>query len=361
MYWFLCYLGVYLLNFPFVAGESVVGEYPYWEHFFTLLQLVTLFWLASSLMAKENMARSALLAFLIAASLVALGNVFQVPGFYAVEEQGRITALSDNPGALAERMAFAAVITLGLYLSNSDNSWRNRLLLLLALAFLVVMVRSGSRGQTAAFIFGACVYLLPYGRSKRVLAGIILALCSIFTVVSLIISNPYVSDRWQQSYQGDLAQRQIIYPLAIDMILERPILGWHPTIWDLELGRGIAVQYYWSGKDAHNLVLSILLEVGLLGATPFFIGLALCLRSAWRARKGDLGILPLALMVTALGFAMSVTSFILSGSKAQWLILGLTIASASTPATKRGQKAHTRCGRLAMQSRTGYVRHLADN
>jgi O-antigen ligase len=205
----------------------------------------------------------------------------------------------------------------------------------LAGAFLAVMVRTGGRGQTAAFMIGAWVYLLPYGRSKRAWTGIILGLLSIIAVVYLSASNPQVLERWHKSYEGNLSGRQIIYPTAIDMILERPIFGWHPTIWDYELGRRIGLL---SGKDAHNFVLSILLEVGVVGASPFFVGVWLCGRLAWRARRGSLGVLPLALMVTALTSSMSVTDFILSSSKLHWLVMALTVAAAASAPSKLGEQ-----------------------
>jgi len=324
LYWFLGYLIVYVLNFGF-TDERLLGEYPFWEHCFTLIQFLVLFWLASSLLTEQKMARSVLLAYSIASGLVALGVLVKVPGFYEQIAQGRVTAFGDNANAVAGHMAFAAVITTGLCVYGSQKHLLSRFVLVgLTLALLVVMVKTGSRGTSAAFLFGAWVYLLPYGRSKRIRTGIGLALLSIIAVVYLSASNPHVFERWRESYEGDLAQRQVIFPTAIDMILERPIFGWHPTIWDYELGRRIGLL---NGIDAHNLVFSILLEVGIVGASPFFVGLWSCGRSAWRARRGSLGALPLALMVTALGVSMTGTGLILSSSKAQWLILALTIAA----------------------------------
>ncbi len=335
MYWFMGYLFVYLLNLPFV-DERFMGDFSFWVHWFTLIQFLVLFWIASDLLTEQKMARNVLLTYSVASGIVALGVLLQVPGFYEEMAQGRVTALADNPGAVAERMAFAAVITVGLYLYRSHKHFlSNFLLLVLTLAFLLVMVKTGGRGPTIAFMIGGWVYLLPYGRSKRAWTGIILALLAIIGVVYISASNPEVLERWRLSSEGDLAGRQFLWPEAFNMILERPIFGWHPGIWDYELGRRIGLL---TGKDAHNLFLSILLEVGVIGASPFFVGLWLCGRSAWRARRGNLGVLPLALMVTALVCAMDTTSIISSGSKVQWLFLALTAATVASAPRKLGEQ-----------------------
>src|SRR5262249_3510321 len=85
-------------------------------------------------------------------------------------------------------------------------------------------------------------------------------------------------------------------------------------------------------RDAHNLVLHLFLEVGLIGAMPFLIGLGLCARAAWKGRSGRLGVLPLALLLTV--FAINLAHTWLS-HKLMWLVLALALATAS--ASHRGQ------------------------
>jgi O-antigen ligase len=72
------------------------------------------------------------------------------------------------------------------------------------------------------------------------------------------------------------------------------------------------------------LFFHLLLEVGVLGAVPFVIGLALCVASAWKARAGTFGNLPFALLMTTLSANLTQTYLT---RKPQWLILALAVAA----------------------------------
>ena len=113
---------------------------------------------------------------------------------------------------------------------------------------------------------------------------------------------------------------------AGEMISEQPILGWQPINWYYELGRRVGGNWTSIGRDAHNLFLSVLLQVGVIGAIPFLIGLWLCGQSAWMARTRSLGLLPLALVITVLAVGMSATTL---GLKLHWFILSLALAAGS--------------------------------
>jgi O-antigen ligase len=108
------------------------------------------------------------------------------------------------------------------------------------------------------------------------------------------------------------------------MISEQPIFGWQPIRSFFELGRRIKT---WSGTDAHNLYLHLLIEVGFVGMVPFLVGLWLCIRAAWKARKGKMGIMPLALLAGLLAYSIGGTTL---ATKTTWLLLALGLASAAT-------------------------------
>jgi O-antigen ligase len=106
------------------------------------------------------------------------------------------------------------------------------------------------------------------------------------------------------------------------MFLERPFLGWGYVELDTELGYRMGLID--RPKGTHNLVLHLLLEVGVVGAVPFFVGLFLCLRAAWSARRGPQGVLPLAILVTML--VGSLAGHLLA-RKEFWLILALAMGA----------------------------------
>jgi O-antigen ligase len=324
MWWFLGYVAVYAINFLFISEDDVRD---FVTRLITLVQLIVLFWISSSLLEQEKMARSVLLGYVIAASILAVGIIAGLPGFSAPTEldDGRQTGLGWTPNSLGTMMALAALMPIGLVLNSPMTQVRRLLLLSLMLPLLGIMVGTGSRAGVGAFVIGCVVYALPFLRQKRRLSAIILAIVGVAALGYMVAKNPDLLERWKLASEGDLASREDIYSAAIEMILERPAFGWQPVEFVYELGARVNAP---SGKrDAHNLILWVLLEVGLIGAIPFLVGLWVCALAAWRARTGHLGLLPMSLFLAILAANMTHTYLV---DKAQWLIFALTVASVST-------------------------------
>jgi len=318
IWWFVVYLAVYTLNGLVISNEFFD---LFFSRFATLVQLIVLFWFASDLLSDEKMTRDFLVTYSISALIFAIGFILQVPGF-SVTGDDRLTALGNNPNAVAQLMALASVMLIGLAF-NTKQFRKSILLSVLILPFIAVMVETGSRGGVLAFLSGCFIYGLLFWRSKQGLATILLGAFGFAVLVYLVVSNPVFSDRVEESYYGgNLAGRETIYPTAIDMISEQPIFGWHP----MEFAHELSSRLGWRGefRDTHNLVLWVLLEVGLIGAVPFFIGLWLCGQAAWKVRAGSFGVLPLALFTTMLVANMSGTGII---DKEFWLVLALAVAA----------------------------------
>src|SRR5262245_24481350 len=247
-------------------------------------------------------------------------------------------------------MTFAALITIGLCLYTSYKHFLSKIFLLVITFFLLVpMVRSGSRSAILAFMIGSSAYVLPHWRSKRTWIAIVLVIFSFVAVLYISADNSAVLERWLRTYyEGDLSGRDEIYAIAGDMILEKPVLGWS-VAGNYELGRREGGRFFSIARSVHNNFLELLLNVGIVGATPFLVGLWLCGRSAWRARRENLGLLPLALLLTNLGLGMSASMLI---SKPTWLILALTLAAG--PSMPRELAAVTLWARRNQQ-KTGAV------
>ena len=323
--WFLVYLLV------FAANGIFLDEYYFSQFvtiFFTLAQLLVLFWISSSLLRVESLARRVLLAFGLASAALSLGTLLQVPGLSTTLEGRigeRITALDFNPNYLAYTMAAAAVILIGTALEIQTRSrWSKPLLLAMVLPLMAVTVRTGSRTGVAAFLIGFALCLLPNRQAGRRLIVIMLCAFVGIAMVVLVAQHQTIIARFEESAQGNLAGRQVIIPASLQMIVERPLFGWQPVAYWHELGRRTA--RIWSIRDAHNLVFHMLMEVGLLGTVPFLIGVALCILGAWKARTGKFGNLPFALLLMTLSANLTHTYL---ARKPQWLVLALAVAAAA--------------------------------
>jgi len=331
VWWFLGYLAVYSMSALFIdpqfTGEILVFVVTY-------LQLVVFLWITPDLLKNRKMGESVLLAYTMSAAYLALGTLFGLPG---IEVQtgldGRISAIGQNANSLAGMMALAILIIISLCIRKSFKHFLSRILLsALILPLLLAIVKTGSRGGTLVVLSGFLVYLLPYRRSKRAVAVMILTICGIGVLLYLIATEPLMTKRWQRAQEGDLATRQSTIPAALEMSIERPLFGWHPVEFRYELGTRVGQ----GGEiaDPHNLLASLLAEVGIAGTIPFCIGLWLCFLAAWTARRGDLGLMPLSLMVGVLIMHQSGPNVTW---KPFWLVMGLTLAAASTAVMKRAR------------------------
>jgi O-antigen ligase len=324
--WFLVYLFIF-------AANGIFLDPTYYRQFIsiflTLVQLMLLFWIASSLMRVEALARRALIAFAAGAVICAVGTLVGLPGFATVITSRvgeRITAMDFNPNYLAYTMAVAAVILIATALeTKARHAWMKGLWMVPVLPLLALMVRSGSRTGLAAFAIGFVACVLPNRQSRRRLIVIFLSVVVVASLIYLVLQHSTLLSRFQQSYEGNLAGRQLIIPASFDMILQQPLLGWQPVAYGEELARRVGK--IGGLKDAHNLMFHLLLEVGLLGAVPFFVGLWLCLTGAWKARAGKYGNLPFALLAMTLSANLTHTYL---GRKPQWLILAFAVAAAAT-------------------------------
>jgi O-antigen ligase len=327
MWWFLGYVGVYMASVLRVPPE-LFREFV--MRLLTLLQLLGFFWIASDLLKDGRMARSVLLTYLFSAALFAVGIVLRVPGFAEQVVEGRVTAAGENLNAVALHMAIAFLIAIGLILSKAyTKRTMNLLLASLTLPILAAMISTGSRGGIAAVVIGIGVYVLPYWKKKRPLAAIGFAAAGVIAVAFLVVTTPELLKRWQESYyEGELSDRENIFADSIQMISERPLLGWGAVEYGYELGfRGRSSD----PNDTHNLIFHLLAELGILGTIPFLIGLCVILREAWRARSGVLGLLPLALMGAILAGNLSGNNLVW---KPQWLVFALATVYAVTSNSK---------------------------
>jgi O-Antigen ligase len=332
MWWFVGYIMIYGLNGIFIP-EELLGEF--FVGLLTRTQLIIFLWVAFSILRDEKLARSGLLAFSMASLILSLGMLLQIPGFYVQITEGRITAVGANANGLAFNLACAVLIIVAL---RSDNGvwrpWRRALSVSALVPLLVGLTLTGSRGGIGGLVIGASLYLV-LGRSlKRKWALIFWGMLTIVTMVYMVVSDPAASSRWEQTYyEGNTSGRDKIFEAAITMISEQPLFGWQPVSSSVELGRRLKKPYR---ADAHNLYLSLLIEVGLAGMVPFLVGLWLCMRAAWKARKGRMGVVPFVLLAVLVAVSVAGTTLI---GKSTWLLLALGLASASILPAEQGRRA----------------------
>lgn len=292
----------------------------------TIFQLVFFFWIALNIFREQRLVIKSLIAYVASSSLLASAILLRLPGFTGiVETKGyiRINALGEDPNVLGAVMALAVIIVIGMLLNNNIQSRIARYSLAVSIIPIsAAIVKTGSRTAMAAFMAGVLVYFLPMGwvRSKRL--TIFFAFIGMAVMIYLVSHDSTASSRWQETFsEGQTSGRTIIYRAAIQMISEKPLFGWSPEAYYYELGKRTRG---WGKRDAHNLFLHLLLEGGLVGAFPFFVGIFFCIKDAWKGRQSYLGSLPLAVLLTIITANLTVN---LIYRKSLWMVLALASVS----------------------------------
>jgi O-antigen ligase len=324
LWWFAGYAYVFGLNGSLIPAQFVDSFLAQLQ---TFIQLLVLCWIGSTLLQEEKFARHTLLTFSIATLLSAIGMLLHLPGFSETAKGGRLSATGFNPNGLAVIMAMGAQALIGFGIDqNLRNIWMRVTYMAMSLFPLTAMVYTGSRGGIMACVTGVALYALPYSGSKRKMTALLGAAIAVIGVIYAVVSNQSIMSRFEATYEGgDTAGRDKIFAASAGMIAEKPLLGWGPVVFEHELarreGRGFVA------RAAHNLLLHLLLEGGLLGAMPFLIGLGLCVRAAWTARVHSLGLLSLVWLATMLVSSMSLTTL---RYKLLWFVLTLSLTSGAS-------------------------------
>jgi O-antigen ligase len=326
-WYFFGYLSVVMMMAPFQESQFTFAIV---SRLLTLTQLLLLFWISYNVMADERVVKGTLLTLILSATLLA---ILMILGLEDSPYGERETALGWNPNALATILSLGLLGIVGLAFGRRTREFKVLLLMTVCSGVLAMqIVRTGSRGAVVALIVGFLAF--PLKRTRRLASKIQLVLIGVLAIGFLArasYQSESVRERWESTFAtGDTAGRDTIFSEAWGMFLERPLFGWGPVTHYYELGSRLGLLY----RDTHNLYLWVLIETGILGAIPFFIGLWLCLWAAWNARDGLQGVLPLSMLLCLLINNMKGTFL---SSKLFWIVLAYALASAYH-ATQKGRR-----------------------
>jgi O-antigen ligase len=317
---FWCY-GGYVFAYVILGATQNLAYGSMLPRLLTLIQLLVLLWISYNLLKYPEICKGALLAF---GASCAILSVFQIFGVRTDDiGQGRSSVFAQDPNTTGATLSLGLIALVGITHGRMTVEKRMALLAWTCVPVIgIAIVMTGSRGALLGLISGLALLIIKEGRRGTKIKVGLVAVLVIGFLVWATYTNVAMRTRLEASlYRGDLAKREHILPQAWAMFLEKPVLGWGPVSNAVELGS----RFNKPSKDTHNLYLWVLTETGLLGSIPFFAGLWLSLRAAWRARSGTEGALPLAMLVGTLIFNMSITWH---NRKVFWLMMAYALASA---------------------------------
>jgi O-antigen ligase/Flp pilus assembly protein TadD len=242
---------------------------------------------------------------LVIASIVAIYGLFQVFGWADMHfDTVRIDASFGNPTYLAAYLLFhvffAAYLFVDVWGRKERSAFKVYAYLIAALLFAFDIFKTGTRGTFLGLICGLLVSLLVFSiwgsqtqRKWRLLCGSIIGIIIIFGGVfwlnrdnTLVQSNPtlkrFASISWTASDQS----RQYIWPIALQGIEEKPLLGWGQDNFDYLFRKHYNPAMYdveqWVDR-AHNIFLDQLATSGLIGLIAYLAIYVFFLIAVWKS------------------------------------------------------------------------------
>lgn len=306
-----------------------------------LFQLALLGWISFNIMRDPATAEKALLTLGIACSFLA---VLQFSGLAhsAVEAKGsvvRAAVFGFHPNHLARILILGMLAFASILYSRRQNLTVSLLVIApLLLILSAVLLQTGSRGAILALGAALMTFALAKGTLKKKLLNIFGLILLLGVLGVAVLESDVMRSRFEETIEeGDLARRELIYPTAFQMFKEKPLLGWGPVTSIYELGMRLGHPEE-EVKNSHNLILHGVVTSGLIGSFPLFLGIGFAVFSAWKARNGAHGMLPLAMVIAVLVVNMSGVWLY---NKLHWITMAYALASVYYPPLKESAVARS--------------------
>lgn len=330
LFWFWGYIMLRIVWGFWLTPELDADWWPDSRVFITLLLWG---WLMFNVLQFPEMRRHCLWALGCGCFLCAL---FHVAGIgveqVADDDENRSSVFGMQANELGATYATAMIALLGLWMTGARR-WTGRILPFPMMAIIgLAMAKTGSRMSLIILAIGSLV-LFFFGESmgsrmKRILG--VLAL--VFVLAAILWQVPTAMSRFLEINTKNIGEnnpRARMAPVLWEMFLRSPIYGLGPNGYRWELTRRAMPYLVNQGKliVAHNQILLLLVETGIIGFAIYSAGVISVLKAGWRARHKSCGPLPLALFLPYVIVAATVAhpaSFLIL-----WLALAYCLAGAA--------------------------------
>lgn len=300
LFWFLAYCALRILLGWWLTPERAAA---WWPNSLEFLEFLPWLWVMFNVLQFPGARRGGLWALGLGGSLCALFHVAGIGVTVVADGLGnRSTVFGLNANGLASAYATAMIALLGLWMLR-PRTLSQRVLPFPLLALIGIgLAKTGSRAAILTLVIGVLVLLL-LGKALSSKLNRAAALGTLAVMVGLTLWKiPTVLERFDEINPHNVGlhnPRARMAPVLWEMFLRSPIYGLGPDDYEFELTRR-AMPYLIKQEKlivAHNLLLLLLVETGLIGFTLFSAGLVMSLAAAWRARLKPCGSLPLALLL----------------------------------------------------------------
>lgn len=281
------------------------SNYERMEGYIVLLHLGAYFLVVGSVLKTQSAWNKLLATSLGASGIMAIYSFFQIAGKIAINQGGvRVDGTLGNAAYLAIYMVFHIFIA-ALLFTRFRGGWQRGLIGVIALADLIVLYFTATRGAILGFIGGVFVtfvfLLLKSGKGDKVrkIAAIGILCMAVFVGLFLAIKNapfiktsPVLSRFASLSFSEIKTQgRYFVWPMAWKGFLENPVLGWGQEGFNFVFNKyydpRMWAQEPWFDR-AHNTPLDWLVAGGALGFLSYASIIFALLYYIFKSRDEDL-------------------------------------------------------------------------
>ena len=247
--------------------------------------------------------------------------------------RGVFTAKNPMGFAMCIGVFIQCYIIAGRSTENRRNARLWDICLLAGFSALVVLSRSATAILCSAFFLVAFLSYVLWIKARAI--AIIAATATVFLFLLAAVAA-WLDPVTALSILGKdatLTGRTGLWPLVLDLIIQKPILGWgYQALWLAEdkTTVSIATAIGWTPPSAHNLLLQIASELGVVGVTAWLAVIAVAL---WRGAsciikgRAQLGFFLLIYVVATV--TAGVTEEMLGENQTiSWLVFNVLVFSA---------------------------------
>lgn len=283
--------------------KSIWSNYERMEGFVLLAHLTLYYLVASSVLKTKDLWNKFFNTSIFASVAMSVYGLVQLAGKATISQGGvRLDGTFGNSTYFAIYLVFHIFLCLYILAGEKKESWQRWTYSLIMVLETVLLYFTATRGAILGFIGGLLlVGLLVVWKEKEnkvfrkmsywiigtvlvVIFGFILARNTDFVKTSPVLSRFSTLSLSEFKTQG----RYFVWPMALEGIKERPILGWGQEnfnfVFNKNYNPGLFGQEEWFDRT-HNLVLDWLIAGGILGFLAYVSIYASLFYYIWRKKS----------------------------------------------------------------------------
>ncbi len=243
--------------FPFLTRERAIT---------ILLLYISVFWIIWKYAYDQGPEKVVYLILRVTWLVCIMGYLMIFIGPYRPFQGGRFTGIFGNPNGVGTVSAVILPLILWQFLETRKKS-------ALFLFFLVLagLLLSATRGALNATAFALGYFIYAYSKKYRPL--VFFGSIS-FVLIFIWITETLVKKFFMVYIRAEsipiLGGRLEIWPIALDLIMDKPIFGYGFGVEDKLIGLKKIILYKHSGAYVHNCYLGMMLQLGIVGFIIFF-------------------------------------------------------------------------------------------